>query len=149
MRQTAYSIAKRRALGAFVLSLMVVISACSSVQERIDALDFEFDLDAILDEVRNCDALSDRLVGLVARGADAVDDLSERTGGRVPETTIRETVDKISVSRFFDLAEQIGCTSLEFRLKAIEDMADIATDTPAGDSLIEEVLRELETQAGS
>jgi hypothetical protein len=131
------------------LCTALLASACSSVQERIESLDFDFDLNAVLDEVRDCDALADRLVGLVERSADAVDELAARSGGRVPETTIRETVDKISVSRFFDLAEQIGCTGLEFRVKAIEDMADIATDTPSGASLIEEVLRELEAQSGA
>ena len=129
-----------------VVAMSVALSACATVQEQIDGLDV--DIDAILEEVRDCDGLADRLVDLARTSAHAVDDLAARGQGRVPETTIRETVDKIAVSRFFELAERIGCTSLEFRIKAIEDLTDIATETESGQDLIDEILRDLEASTG-
>lgn len=124
----------------------VILASCSAVQEQIDSLDFEFDLDAVLAQVRDCDALAEHLVDLVGRGAQALDDLATGSDRRIPETTVRETVDKITVSRFFDIAERIGCTSVEFRLKAIEDLRELTTESDAGRRLVDEILRELETR---
>ncbi|MDH3500551.1 MAG: hypothetical protein OEM97_10540 [Acidimicrobiia bacterium] len=124
----------------------VLFTSCGSVQERVDAVDLDLDLDSLLDQVRDCDALSARLVDIVRSAARAVDDLAASTDGRVRETTIRETVDKLAVSKFFDLAERIGCTNLEFKLNAIEQLREVATETNAGERLLEEILNQMDAQ---
>jgi hypothetical protein len=129
-----------------LVALLVLTTSCATVQEQLAEVSFDVDLDALLDEVRDCDRLSEQLVGLVRTAADAADTLAANRNGRLPETTIRETVDKIAVSRFFGIAERIGCTQLEFRLRVIDDLRGIPTETPAGEDVIEEILRQLEAQ---
>ena len=124
---------------------------CSSVQEKAVELrdrvsDIEFDLDSTLDQVRDCDRLSELFVSAVRTAAMSVDGLAERTDGRVPVTDIEDLVDKVSVSDYYDRGAQLGCARLQMRLDTIDQLRSLQdqTQTPAGDDFLEELMQQLE-----
>ncbi len=119
-----------------------VSESAQSLRERIEAID----IDATLDGLRDCDRLSDAFVGLVKTAADAVDGLAEQSGGRLPAVEIREFVDKIAVSQYFDIAEQIGCLEVRQKLDTLDRLRGVEPDTPAGTEFLDEILRQVEAQ---
>lgn len=128
-----------------------VAAGCGSVQEKAIAVrdrvsDIEFDLDATLDQVRDCDRLSELFVSAVRTAAVSVDGLAERTSGRVPETDIEDLVDKVSVSDYYDLGAKLGCARAQMQLNTIDRLRSLQdqTQTPAGDDFLEELMRQLE-----
>ena len=134
-------------LVATMLAVLVIVSGCASAQESVQGLKdriANIDVDSALDGLRDCDKLSETFVGLVQTAADTVDGLAERTDGRVPVTDIREAVDNIAVSRYFDFAEAIGCAQLQQRLNTVDQLRDLSPDTPAGEDFLEQILRQVE-----
>ncbi len=134
---------------AIAVVTLLTIGACSSVQESAQGLRdrlSDLSVDSALEGLRDCDRLSSAFVGVVESAADTIDSLAERTDGRVPETQIRETVDNIAVSRYFDIAERIGCAQLQQRVDTLEQLRDIAPGTPAGADLLDEIVRQVEAQ---
>lgn len=136
----------RRCLAIMALPLM--IAGCAAAQEtaqgwrdRIATID----IDAALEDLRDCDRLSQAFVEVVQTAAEAVDGLAERTEGRVPVTDIRTAVDNIAVSEYFEIAERIGCARLQQRLDTVDQLRDLTPDTPAGQDFLEEILRQVET----
>ncbi len=133
---------------AAILGLAVIIAGCAAAQEtaqgwrdRIATID----IDAALEDLRDCDRLSEAFVGVVQTAAEAVDGLAERTDGRVPATDIRTAIDNIAVSEYFEVAERIGCARLQQRLDTVDQLRDLTPDTPAGQDFVEEILRQVET----
>ena len=134
---------------AALLAGVLLLSSCAAAQETVQGMRdriADIDIDATLDGLRDCDQLSEAFVGVVQTAADTVDGLAERTDGRVPVTDIRNAVDNIAVSRYFDFAETIGCAELQQRLNTIDQLRDLSPDTPAGEDFLEEILRQVETQ---
>jgi outer membrane murein-binding lipoprotein Lpp len=129
----------------------LAIAGCSSVSEKATELrerasDIEFDLDATLDQVRDCDGMSELFVSAVRTAAVSVDSLAKRTNGRVPAPEIEELVDKVSVSDYYDLGAKLGCARVQMRLTTIEQLRSLQdqTQTPAGDDFLEELMQQLE-----
>jgi hypothetical protein len=130
-----------------VLALVVALTGCSDIsanaeelRERITSID----IDAALDELQDCDALSERFVGLVSTAADAVDGLAETTDGRVPQTEIRRYVDTIAVNQYYKIAERIGCAQIQQRLRTIELLRDLNPDSPEGQEFLDQILDQVE-----
>ncbi len=147
-REKGVSVVRR--VAAVVLAALCFLPACATASDTVAGLRDrigDIDIDATLEGLRDCDKLSDTFVGLVQTAADALDGLSERTEGRVPETDIRDAVDGIAVSRYFDIAERIGCAELHQRLNTIDQLRQLNPDTPAGEEFLEEILREVQSAA--
>lgn len=125
----------------FALAIAVVTTSCAAVQER--AGDFDIDLDSMLDEVRDCDRLVDRMVDAISAAAAAADELAAANDGIVPATRIGEIVERVAVSRWFDLAETLGCLRLEMQLQVLDELRDVAPESPAGRDLLERIETEL------
>jgi len=108
--------------------------------------DIEFDLDATLDQVRDCDRLSELFVSAVRTAAVSVDGLAALTDGRVPVTDIEDLVNKISVSGYYDLGSKLVCARVQMQLNTIDRLRSLQdqTETPAGDDFLEELMRQLE-----
>jgi len=135
-------------LVAALVGLVVFVAACgdaaadarAKINEQVEGLD----VDQVLEDLRDCEKLSETFVGLVETGADAVDQLAETAEGRVPETEIRDMVDRVSANRFFEIAEQIGCSQLQSRIAIVDQVSEIDPDSPEGSEFLEEILRQLE-----
>lgn len=135
----------KRAVIALALCLALV--GCDAVAESAQSLRdrlADIDLAQSLEGLRDCDRLSDTFVSVVGSAADALDSLSERTGGRVPETDVRNAVDTIAVSQYYDIAERIGCARLQQRLALLDQLQGLDTQSPAGEDFVEEILRQVE-----
>jgi hypothetical protein len=118
-----------------------VSESAQSLRERIEAID----IDATLQGLRDCDRLSEAFVGVVRTAADTVDSLAEKSGGRLPAVEIREFVDKIAVSQYFDIAETIGCLQVQQRLNTLDRLRGLEPETPAGTDFLNEILRQVES----
>ena len=128
----------------------LALSGCASVSESAQSLRDRIesiDIDAALQGLRDCDRLSDAFVGLVKTAADTVDTLAEQSDGRLPAVEIRDFVDKIAVSQYFDVAEQIGCLQVQQKLDTLDQLRGVQTDTPAGSDFLNEILRQVESSA--
>ncbi len=133
-----------------LLTLVVLLTACGSGQTGLSDLDLDFDFDGALDQVRDCDALAGRLVSAVVSAAEKVDEVAAGREGPLPDAELAEVVSRISLSRYFSLAEQIGCNSLELRLQAVEQLRDVPGGSEVAEAVIGEVIDQIRsTQAGS
>ncbi len=137
----------KRAKLVVVALLILVLPACAGLEEsaadiraRIDAIDVRETLSGLT----SCDALSDAFVGLVKRAATGIDDLNEVSGGRVPISDVREAVDELSVSQYFELAEKLGCARIQMQLQLADRILQIDTETLDGELLLEEVVKEIQ-----
>lgn len=140
--------AGHRRLAAAVAATSLLVVACGTTaadaRERFEQQVENLSVEQVLEDLKDCDKLSDAFVGLVATGAEAVDQLSETTQGRVPETDVRTIVDTVSTHQFFEIAEKIGCNELQSRLVIIDQVNGINPDTPEGAEYLEEILRQIE-----
>lgn len=133
-----------------ILSLAVVLlAACGGVSVTLpDEIGPDFDLDQVLADLRDCDALSDTFVAVVREGAQDLDALAEASDGRVPAGELAAKVDVIADTAYFEMAERLGCNAVSQRLDTIERLRNLSPDSEAGNDLVTEVIRELESQAG-
>lgn len=140
-----------RSIIACVAAGAVLLTGCATsaaearekIKEKIDNISVE----QVLEDLRDCDKLSDAFVGLVRTGADTVDQLAETTEGRVPETEIREVVDRVAANQFFAIAEKIGCNKLQSKLEVVDQLRGVNPTSPEGDDFLNEILREIEASA--
>lgn len=129
------------------LLLAFVLASCGSVSVNLpDEIGAGFDLEATLDDLRNCDTLSDTFVAVVREAAEDLDALAETTGGRVPAAELAERVDVISSTTYWDVARRLGCNAVAQRVDTLDRLRDLSPDSAAGDDLVTEVIRELEAQ---
>jgi hypothetical protein len=136
----------RRQLSIWIIAL-TTLSSCGQVTVDLpDDIGSGFDLDSVLDEVRDCDKMSETFVAVVSRAADQIDDLAERSGGRVDPPELREKIEAISVTEYFRLAERIGCERLQLQAQTIDQLRDLDPTGSAGEDLIDAVLDEVEAQ---
>jgi hypothetical protein len=130
-----------------LLVLAVLLSACGSVSIEIPSdIGADFDIDQVLDEVRDCDAMSATFLEVVSAAADQVDRLAEAANGRVEPMELREKVEAISVSEYFALAERIGCQRLELQVQTIDQLRKLDPEGAAGQELIDVILEQVEQQ---
>jgi len=136
----------RRGLLMISLSALCLVG-CSDLEQstadiraRIDGIDVR----ESLKDLASCDALSDTFVGLVKSAASSIDDLSQISDGRVPAADLRATVDELSVSQYFELAEKLGCSRIQMQLALANRILDIDTETLDGEILLEQVVEEIQ-----
>lgn len=123
------------------------VVACGAVTVELpDEIGADFDLEATLDELGNCDTLSDTFVAVVRQAAADIDELSESTDGRVPAGELEEKVDVIVNGAYFEIAERLGCRTVSQRLETLDRLRRLDPDSAAGDDLVTEIIRQLEEQ---
>lgn len=135
---------------ASVLVVALLLAACETsaaeagarIKERVDTISVE----DVMADLRDCDKLSETFVGLVQTGADAIDELAETTEGRVPETEVRNVVDKIATNEFFEIAERIGCDRLQSKIAIVDQLRGVDAESPEGTDFLNEILRQVERQ---
>lgn len=134
----------RRAVAAL---LAAVLAGCGglALPEEIGT---DFDLDGFLGELRDCDRLSETFVAVVREAAEDLDTVAERVGGLVPSQDIAAKVDLVSGTAYFEVAEKLGCAAVSHRLDTLDRLRGLNPESPAGESLVEEVIRELENRSG-
>lgn len=138
-----------RLLARFFLfaSLSIAVAACGGVSVSLpDEIGAGFDLEDTLDDLRNCDTLSDTFVAVVREAAEDLDAMAETTGGRVPATELAERVDVISGTAYWEVARRLGCNAVAQRVDTLDRLRDLSPDSAAGDDLVTEVIRQLEAQ---
>ncbi len=132
---------------ALVVALLVAAAACGGVEETVSGLrdrieSIEIEPEAVLESVRDCDRISTALVGAVRAVADQIDGAGG--DGLIPATEIRELVDRIAVSRYYEIAERIGCARLALELDTLDRLRDVNPTTPTGRDFLEEIRRQVE-----
>ena len=129
-----------------IISLLVVgllAASCDAAGLPAD-IDADFDLEAVLSDLRDCDALSETFVAVVREAAEDVDSMAEATGGRVPAADLASRVDELTGNAYFAIAEQLGCNMVSQRVDTIERLRNLSPDTGAGEDLVTDVIREIE-----
>jgi hypothetical protein len=130
-----------------VTVLASVLAACGGVSVSLpEDIGAGFDLEATLDDLRNCDALSDTFVAVVREAAEDLDALAESTGGRVPAAELAERVDALSGTAYWEVARRMGCNAVAQRVDTLDRLRELSPDSEAGDDLVTEVIRQLEAQ---
>lgn len=132
---------------AAVLTIVLTLAACGPVSVDLPVdIGEDFDIDSVLDEIRDCDRLRDTFIAVVTEAADQLDALAERSGGRVSPPELREKVEAISVNEFFAIAEQIGCRRLQMQVDTVDRLRELDPDGAAGEELIDAILEQVEAQ---
>lgn len=136
----------RRGLGVALVLLLTVVGcsglegAAADLQARIEGLDLE----AALEDLRDCDAVSEGFLVLVREAVRRVDGFSG--SGEVGTSDMAAIVDEVSVSQYYEIAESIGCAKLQAQVDLVDQLRGLDADTPAGDLFIDEMLEQ--AQAG-
>ena len=125
----------------------LILGACGSVALPAE-IGPDFDLGGVLDDLRDCDALSETFVAVVREAAEDLDNLSDASGGLVPAAELAEKVDVLTGNAYFDIAERLGCNAVAQRVDTIDRLRNLTPDSAAGEDLVTEVIRELEAQSG-
>lgn len=128
---------------------LAVAVACSGADIRLPVeIGSDIDVDGLFEELRDCGTLSDTFVAVVREAAGDLDELSERTGDRVPAAELAEKVDLVVDNAYFEVAERLGCDAVAQRVDTIERLRRLSPDSAAGEELVEEVIDELESRRG-
>lgn len=109
-------------------------NATATLKESIQGID----LDAALDDLRDCAALADGFVGVVQEVVARVDEVGG--AGSVATSDLSDIVDEVSVSKYYQLAEQLGCARLEAQVDLVDRLRQLDGDTGAGDAFLDEML---------
>lgn len=133
-----------RLVAVAAMTLPMIVS-CGGVNVDLpEEIGSDFDIDGLLEDLGDCDALSATFVAVVREAAEDLDELSERSGGRVPAAELTEKVDAIVDNAYFEVAERLGCNAVTQRVETIERLRDLSPDSNAGESLVDEVIEGLE-----
>ena len=133
-----------RLIVAGAVTLPMIVS-CGGVSVDIpEEIGSDFDIDSLLEDLGDCDALSATFVAVVREAAEDLDELSERSGGRVPAAELTEKVDTIVDNAYFEVAERLGCNAVSQRVETIERLRDLSPDSEAGEGLVDQIIGELE-----
>ena len=117
--------------------------ATSDLRGRLEGIDIE----ETISELTDCDAISEAFIAAVRESADSVDEFAESTETSLPVSDIRGIVDDLAVSRFYEIAEQLGCARLQMELQLVDRLLEIDADTASGDAFLDEVLEQVQDQA--
>lgn len=128
------------ALGFIVVACAGFETTAADLKTRLS----EIDVRETLGDLTDCDTLSATFVKLVGTAADNIDNLSEVTNGRVPESDIRVVVDDLAVSQYYAIAEKLGCAKLQMELVLVNRILEIDTETVDGDLFIDQILEEVQ-----
>lgn len=147
--------AHRRGSGRIAQALRValvtlVVAGCGSVSVTLpEDIGSDFDLDAVLVDLRDCDALGDAFVSVVRTAADDLDALAEESEGSVPAADLAAKVDVVVGTGYYQVAERIGCDMVRQRVDTLDRLRSLDPSSAAGEELIAEVTRDLERSAGT
>lgn len=126
---------------------LVVLAGCGSVSVTLpEEIGSDFDLEATLDDLRDCEALGDTFVAVVREAAGDLDSLAEESSGSVPEARLAEKVDAVTATAYYELAERLGCDAVQQRLDTVDRLRDIDPSSAAGEELVTQVIRRLHQQ---
>lgn len=143
------SVTRMRSVRPLSVALLLAVAACGSVTVNLpDEIGADFDLEATLGELTDCDTLSDTFVAVVRHAAADIDELAESSGGRVPAGELADKVDLVVDGAYFEVAERLGCSAVTQRLETLDRLRRLDPATAAGNDLVTEVIRELEQQGG-
>ncbi len=134
--------------GTLLIGLGLLVVACAGFETTAADLKTrlsEIDVRESLGDLTDCDTLSTTFVRLVQTAADNIDNLSEVTNGRVPESDIRVVVDDLAVSQYYEIAEKLGCAKIQMELVLVSRILEIDTETVDGDLFIDQILEEVQT----
>lgn len=122
-----------------------MIASCGGVSIDLpEEIGSDFEIDGLLEDLGDCDALSETFVAVVREAAEDLDELSERSGGRVPAAELTEKVDAIVENSYFEVAERLGCNAVTQRVETIERLRELSPESTAGENLVDEVIEGLE-----
>lgn len=123
--------------------LVVLVVGCAGLQGATDQLMDriqDIDLEATLEDMTDCENLADTFVGVVKDTVDDIDAVAAEQGVDPPISDLREMVDELSVSRYYDIAERLGCSRLQAQLDLIDKLRGLEAGTSSGDDFLEEMV---------
>ena len=129
---------------AMIAVLVLVLAACSSALDSEGG--FEFSLDETLQDLRNCDLLSETFVAVIKESTDQIDDLAATSNGRIPTAELSARVDDLTQSGYFAVAERLGCNAVAQRVETIERLREIDPASADGRDLIGGIIEELQAR---
>jgi len=121
----------------------ITLVGCSGLQGATDQLlerVQDIDLDATLEDMTNCENLADAFVDLVKDTVDGIDAVATERGVDPPISDLREMVDELSVSRYYDIAERLGCSRLQAQLDLIDKLRSLEAGTSSGGDFLDEMV---------
>lgn len=128
-------------------TVLLTLSGCGGVTVDLpEELGPDFEIGSVLDDLRDCDMLSETFVAVVREAAEDIDALAEGSGGRVPAAELTSRVDALTGTAYFEVAEQLGCSAVSQRVETVDRLRDLSPDTLAGDDLVGEVIRQIEAR---
>lgn len=128
-----------------VAVLVLTLSACSSASDSVGGFEFDFSLDETLDELRNCDLLSETFVTVIKEATDQIDELAA-TNERIPTAELSARVDVLTQSGYFAVAERLGCNAVAQRVETVERLREINPSSADGADLVGAVIEELQAR---
>ena len=130
---------------ALIVLVALALSACATSLEAEGAVDFDFSLEETLDELRNCDLLSETFVTVIREATDQIDDLAA-SNERIPTAELSARVDDLTQSGYFAVAERLGCNALAQRVETIERLREIDPSSADGADLVGAVIEQLQAR---
>ena len=119
--------------------------ACSNTGITLpESIGTDFDLAKTLNEIRDCDVLSDTFVGVVRQAADEIDDLAASSGGRVPAPELAGRVDVLVQHSYFAIAERLGCNAVAQRVDTLDRLRQLSPSSDQGEDLVTDVINQLD-----
>lgn len=128
---------------ALIILCALTLAACSAGLESEGGLDFSFE--QTLDDLRNCDLLSETFVTVIKEATDQIDDLAA-TNERIPTAELSARVDDLTQSGYFAVAERLGCNAVAQRVETIERLREIDPSSEDGRDLVGAVIEELQAR---
>lgn len=131
---------------ALIALLALTLAACSTAADSEGGFEFDFSLEETLDDLRNCDLLSETFVTVIKDATDQIDDLSASSNGRIPTAELSARVDDLTQSGYFAVAERLGCDAVAQRIETIERLREIDPSSADGRDLIGGIIEELQAR---
>ena len=131
-----------RALIAF---LALTLAACSTALDSDGGFEFDFSFEETLDDLRNCDLLSETFVAVIKDSTDQIDDLAASTE-RIPTAELSARVDDLTRSGYFAAAERLGCNAVAQRVETIERLRELDPSSADGRDLVGGIIEELQAR---
>lgn len=127
--------------------VLLSLSGCGGVTVNLpEEIGPDFEIGSVLDDLRDCDMLSETFVAVVREAAEDIDAMSEASEGRVPAGELTSRVDALTGTAYFEVARRLGCSAVSQRVETVDRLRDLSPDSRAGEDLVGEVIRQIEAQ---